>query len=61
MLAGCGGGGHSAPDGGDALGDGDAAAERTEGGGDATAIVVDTPSGMTATGTQDGHCDILEA
>ena len=60
-LAGC-GGGQSAPDGGDGMvdvgvdGGGDAT-----GGGGGTAILVDTPSGVVATETRDGHCDILEA
>jgi alpha-tubulin suppressor-like RCC1 family protein len=62
-LAGCGGGGHAAPDGGDGHIDidGGGDADATEGGGTSNGIVVDTPSGTVATGTQDGHCDILEA
>jgi alpha-tubulin suppressor-like RCC1 family protein len=57
-LAGC-GGGAAAPDGGD--GHLDATAGDTTDGGGGAAIVVDTPSGVTATESQDGHCDILEA
>ena len=57
-LAGC-GGGHSTPDGGDAgL---DVGGDATDGDGGITGIVVNTPSGTTATESQDGHCDILEA
>ena len=61
-LTGCGGGGNAVPDGGDGHIDVDAVGDTTtEGGGTTRAIVVDTPSGTTATGTQDGHCDLLEA
>ncbi|HEY7375589.1 MAG TPA: hypothetical protein VIF57_25755 [Polyangia bacterium] len=59
-LAGCGGGTHAAPDGGDGHIDVDGGGDGTDGG-STTAIVVDTPSGTTATGTADGHCDLLEA
>ena len=62
-VAGC-GGGHSAPDGGDAMITVDGGGDATGGGGDGgagTAIVVDTPSGVVATETRDGRCDILEA
>jgi len=56
-FAGC-GGGSPARDGGDAhpdiVGDGGD-------GGDASGIVVDTPSGTLATESRDGRCDILEA
>ena len=59
-VAGCGGGGHAAPDGGDGHIDVDAGSDA-----DATpagpGIIVDTPSGMVATETMDGYCDILEA
>src|SRR5437764_901482 len=58
-VAGCGGGGAAAPDGGD--GHLDAPAGDTTDGGGVAAIVVDTPSGFTATESMDGHCDILEA
>jgi alpha-tubulin suppressor-like RCC1 family protein len=58
-LAGCGGGHAAARDGGDASLDvgGDAPDSGVEG----TAIVVDTPSGVLATESLDGRCDILEA
>ena len=59
---GCGGGG-SRPDGGDAQLDvaGDGSREGTDGGSGGAAIVVDTPSGLMATESLDGVCDILEA
>jgi alpha-tubulin suppressor-like RCC1 family protein len=63
-VAGCGGGGHAAPDGGDGSIDGDGDGDATIDGGETggtTGIVVDTPSGMIATDSEDGHCDILEA
>ena len=61
-LAGCGDGpGAAPPDGGDAGLDGTGTGDATDGGGDVTAIVVGTPSGVTAVETRDGTCDILEA
>jgi len=58
-LAGACGGDGARPDGGDAgldvTGDG------ADGTGEVTAIVVTTPSGVTAFETRDGYCDILEA
>jgi len=64
-LAGCGDGpGAAPPDGGDAgldgTGTGDGNADG-DGGSDGNAIVVTTPSGVTAVETRDGTCDILEA
>jgi alpha-tubulin suppressor-like RCC1 family protein len=62
VLVGC-GGGHAGPDSGDGHIDVDGGDVGPDGkdGGNGTAIVVDTPSGMTATESQDGYCDILEA
>ena len=60
--AGCGDGGHAAPDASDAFWI-DGGGDRPDGpdAGAGTAIVVDTPSNMVATGKLDGHCDLLEA
>ena len=60
-VAGCGGDDHAKPDGGDGQIDVDASGDATEGGGTSNAIVVDTPTGVTATGMKDGACDFFEA
>ena len=57
-LVGC-GGGSARPDGGDARLD--VGSDTTEGGGEANGIVVDLPSGLLASESLDGRCDILEA
>jgi len=62
VLAGCSSdAGAAPPDGGDVGLDGTGTGDAMDGGGDVTAIVVDTPSGRTAVETRDGYCDILEA
>jgi len=58
------GGGNDAASDGSANTDGDAGKDGDGGAPDARGaqpIVVDTPSGMTATATLDGYCDLLEA
>ena len=62
-LSACGGGGHVMPDGGDGSVDvgRDGPDGGDDGGGNPNAIVVDTPSGVVATDSQDGFCDIIEA
>jgi alpha-tubulin suppressor-like RCC1 family protein len=60
-LAGCGGGHAAPPDGGDGHLDGGDGGDAPDGSGGGMAIVVDTPSGILATESLDGRCDILEA
>jgi hypothetical protein len=60
-LAGCGGGHAAPPDGGDGRLDGDGSGDAPDANPSGAAIVVDTPSGVLATESLDGRCDILEA